>query len=246
MKRINGVVLYDGPSVMNGKPIVAIATFRTENDKIGNTVQIWYLPRDIHPVEALRTGEDSMVCGSCPLRGVGGKQRPCYVNILHGPTPIWNAFHRGSYPTYNRWHNRYFSGKMLRLGAYGEPVSVPITVQRPLMDIADGVIGYTHAWRAKRYHHWRHHLMASVHSLSERSEAQEMGWRTFRGRLPEQELGPGEFICPASPEAGYRLTCSQCGACGGGSPSKASPAIIVHGSPNKVLPIITAYTKQAA
>ena len=244
---MNGVVLYDGPSVMNGKPIVAIATFKSANEKIGRTVQIWYLPRDVHPVESLRTGEDSMVCGSCPLRGVAGKKRPCYVNILHGPTPIWNAFQKGSYPVYNpSKHNRYFLGRMLRLGAFGEPVSVPMTVQKPVMKVAKGVIGYTHTWRQKRYQHWRHHVMASVHSLRERDEAVKMGWRTFRGRLPEQELGPGEFICPASPEGDYRLTCSQCGACNGGNPSKASPVIIVHGSPNKVMPIITAFTRDAA
>ena len=52
----NGIVLWEGPSVLNGEPIVAIATgFQrsTKNDKIGKeTIQVWYLSPNVASREA--------------------------------------------------------------------------------------------------------------------------------------------------------------------------------------------------
>ena len=44
----------------------------------------------------------------------------------------------------------------------------------------------------------------------------------------------GEFVCPASAEAGKRLTCAQCRACNGAKRGgrNVSPAIIWHGPDN--------------
>ena len=55
----NGLVLWEGPSAINGEPIVVIATGlkrKSANAKIGaNTVQVWSLPRDVAPNVAVKT-----------------------------------------------------------------------------------------------------------------------------------------------------------------------------------------------
>ena len=40
MKRPSGFVLYEGPSVLDGQPIVCVATMRTANPKTGPSVAI--------------------------------------------------------------------------------------------------------------------------------------------------------------------------------------------------------------
>lgn len=84
--------------------------------------------------------------------------------------------------------------------------------------------------------------MASADSEADRVIAKAMGYRTFRVRTAAEPVQAGEFICPASEEAGKRKTCETCGACSGGVNSrKADPAIIVHGSlKNRFIPIISA------
>ena len=49
MRRAQGYVLYQGPSRLNGEPIVAIATMRTANVKTGNMVQTWILTAEVSP-----------------------------------------------------------------------------------------------------------------------------------------------------------------------------------------------------
>ena len=63
-----GVVLYDGPSRIDGAPIIAIAcriTEASENGKTGAMVQTFIMRRDIPPHTALKTGDDASVCGDC-------------------------------------------------------------------------------------------------------------------------------------------------------------------------------------
>jgi len=36
--KLNGVVLYEGPSMLDGEPIVVIATLKSSNIKTGNMV----------------------------------------------------------------------------------------------------------------------------------------------------------------------------------------------------------------
>ena len=249
-----GLIVYEGPSMINGAPIVVIATLKTDNPKTGNTIQTWILHRDIHPVNAVNTGDDEAICGDCPLRGIimdwkhktkkTGDEKPgdtvnkgrgCYVRIATGPRAVWQAYKNGNYTPYNASkHLSLFAGRVLRLGSYGEPVAIPYAVMSPMMRVAKATIGYTHQWRLGKYWRWRKSCMASVHSIAERHEAMAMGWRTFRTRLEGQPLEAGEFICPASPEGNNRLDCERCKACGGGRPEQASPVIIAHGGDSKI------------
>lgn len=66
-----GVVLYEGPSMLDGEPIVAIATGMqtpSTNRKTGEMVQVHILLQKEHPSVAQNSGADSSICGNCPLR----------------------------------------------------------------------------------------------------------------------------------------------------------------------------------
>jgi hypothetical protein len=75
--------------------------------------------------------------------------------------------------------------------------------------------------------------MASVDNATERDEAMALGWRTFRVRTHEEHLLEHEFVCPASAEAGKKLTCQECNRCGGADGKRGTPAILVHGITGK-------------
>jgi len=62
-------IIYKGPSLLDGKPIVVIATFSNRNTKTGAVVQTYILRSDINPLEASKTGEDFSICGDCTMRG---------------------------------------------------------------------------------------------------------------------------------------------------------------------------------
>ena len=49
-------IIYKGPSLLDGKPIVAIATYSNRNTKTGHVVQTYILRSDINPLEASKTG----------------------------------------------------------------------------------------------------------------------------------------------------------------------------------------------
>jgi len=85
-------IIYNGPSQIDGKPIVVIATYSNRNRKTGAVVQTYILRSDINPLEASKNGEDYSICGSCPMRGEVTKDpkrkiakgRRCYVNLGQG------------------------------------------------------------------------------------------------------------------------------------------------------------------
>ena len=63
-----GFVVYQGPSLLDGAPIVAIATVSSRNVKTGPMVSLWIMRSDVDPVAALHTGDDVSICGLCPHR----------------------------------------------------------------------------------------------------------------------------------------------------------------------------------
>lgn len=88
-----GYVLWEGPSLLTGDPIVAIMTVDTSNAKNLGMAQGWILRRDISPAQAVKSRKVLAVCsGRCIYRpkssgGYGG----CYVNIK-APQAIWKAY----------------------------------------------------------------------------------------------------------------------------------------------------------
>lgn len=227
-----GVVLYRGKSMLNGKPIVVIATIHSKNEKTGDMISTWILRDNIQPIEALNRGEDDAVCGDCKHRN-----KTCYVRIDHAPRNIFLAYKRGVYPKFStEKHLGLFVGRGIRLGAYGDPAAVPIHVWKPLLAVCGMHTGYTHAWKYCN-DEYKDIVMASVDNEKEFRLARKMGYRTFRVRSIESGLMQGEFACPASEEGGKRLNCIDCGACSGtngGITKNGNVAILVHGSPVKI------------
>lgn len=227
--RPQGIVLYKGPSKLDGKNIIVIATGlkdKTDNPKLGDMIPIWIMRRDIPPTLAARIGEDYSICGDCKHRDLNS----CYVNLHHGPLNVYNAFHRDRYLDLSDNTPQaieYLKGKSLRFGAYGDPACISTNLWSELAAIANTQTSYTHAWKTcdpglKRY------CMASCDTAKEKIEAQALGWRTFRIRLENEELFNDEIMCPASNEAGKLTTCSKCGLCKGNCFLK-SVAIMPHG-----------------
>jgi hypothetical protein len=235
----NGLILWEGHSKLDGKPIVVIATglkTGSTNSKTGEMVQTYILRRDVAPMEAVKTGEDASICGACPHRGDGtGKGRSCYVTLMHGPRGVYSAYRNGSYPKASTLQEvaEALEGRTIRLGTYGDPAAAPLELWLATLLRASGHTAYTHQWRAA-HHGFASFCMASVDNLDEMHEAQAAGYRTFRVSPGIGEQTEQEIVCPASEEAGKRTTCENCQLCAGTSTkSPKSIVIAAHGSGRK-------------
>ena len=223
------VVVYEGPSEYNGKPIVAIITglaTPSTNRKTGPMAQLWILDANEEPHVAVKSGEDESVCGDCPARN-----KWCYVTTFQGPLSIYRTWKRGGYQQFD---NDQLAGVVLRFGAYGDPAALPIDTIRKLGRSVRRFTGYTHGWR-NCHSDLRHFCMASVDTRVDQAEAAGCGWRTFRVSNPCEGRQKGEVICPASEEAGNKITCFECGACDGRRRPKVKSNIVIaaHGAKTK-------------
>jgi hypothetical protein len=233
MAKIRGFVFYDGPSALDGAPIIGIAVLRSANIKTGDMVQTFILRADQSPLAAIDSGADASICGDCVHRGADTRARTCYVDVAKSVQSVYAAWTRGAYPLMSPAQGaRMLSGRAVRLGAYGDPAAIPARHWRALLRYAAGRTGYTHQWRQAHAQQLRGLVMASADSASERDTARAMGWRTFRVRAADEPMGAREFACPASAEAGAKRQCIDCQACDGAArgPAQASVAIIVHGA----------------
>ena len=216
-----GAVVWRGPSILDGAPLVVIASGLgprgMANSKTGDVVQTWILRSDVSPPEATQSGQDDSICGECKHRGGPFKKRTCYVHLgMVGH--LWKTFEAGGYPELpdlSFARAALFASRVVRLGSYGDPAFVPDELWEPAFRYSRGWIGYTHQWRERP--DLRRFLMASVDSPREAEEARDLGMRYFRvSRYGEPYvLGKNEIACPATPEAGKRTTCEKCRLCDG-------------------------------
>lgn len=233
MKRPLGLVLYHGPSRLDGTPIVVIATLGSSNVKTGDMVQTWILRADVDPLAASRAATDDAVCGDCPhRRSLGGA---CYVNLGQAPVGVWRAWRRGVYMD-ARYGNvpdpTVLAGRKVRLGAYGDPLAVPAEVWQGLLYYTNaGHTGYTHQWRREGADEYRHLVMASCDTAEEHALATSRGWRTFTVLAHDAPAPARTFECLADSKG---KTCEECMACDGARPDRdlqpASVWIRVHGA----------------
>lgn len=236
-----GYTLYDGPSLIDGAPVIAIAiTSKSRNQKTGPMVQTYILRQDVSPVEANRTGLDHSICGNCPLKGTphnlpGRKEaigRACYVDLSKGPTVVYRAWQRGIYPN-ARGHDAIAAigaNRMVRLGAYGDPAAIPSYVWESLVSKATGHTAYSHQSDIPSADFRPDLYMQSADTLEQAESAWRQGNRTFRVVSDIRDMVRGrEILCPASKEAGYRTTCADCRLCGGAAVRAKSIAIVAHG-----------------
>ena len=231
-RKPNGVVLYEGPSMLDGEPIVVIVTglCRTDNRKTGTMLQTWIMLQDTPPCDAANQNLDGSICGTCKHRTWG----TCYVNLGHSPYNVYKAYKRGSYPVADINVIRSIADRTLRVGSYGDPAAVPEPVLRHLVRSVKGVTGYTHQWKKSNLH-LANYCMASVDSIAEARRAKALGFRTFRIVLEGEDLLPDEYHCPADKKSGGNTTCDICLGCDGlFNGKKKNPVIVLHGSSFKV------------
>jgi hypothetical protein len=206
----NGII-YNGPSLLDGKPIVAIATYSDRNTKTGKVLQTYIIRSDISPLDANKTGEDFSICG----------------NLGQGPTIVYKSYRRGVYPVADNKADRIDLGfgRVVRIGTYGDPAAVPSNVWDQLLTGCETHLAYSHqsGFRPDI-------AMQSADTREQAIEHWNSGRRTFRVIQDLKELIKGkEILCPASKEAGRRVQCNACKLCGGTSiKSSKSIAIVEH------------------
>jgi len=234
MKQLNKAILYEGPSLIDGQPIVAIATYSDKNTKTGLMVQTYILCQNIDPRDANKTGADFSICGTCPLKGIPtmdpkrklAEKRKCYVRIDQGSLIVWKAYQNGSYPKTNNI-SELGRGRMVRLGTYGDPAAVPSYVWNQLLEDAIGHTAYSHQNDIIPID--KKIFMGSADSLVHAKKFWSDNIRTFRVIQNLDEIQENEILCPASKEAGRKSTCAKCKLCSGtSSNSKKSIAIVQH------------------
>lgn len=237
----NSAVIYEGPSPINGAPIIAIASgLKTPsiNDKTGDMIQIDILLRDIHPVEAMRSGEDVAICGECPLRS-----KECYVNVGFAQSSKWRAYRDGKVPfmsldLFGKLIKR--RGAPIRWGAYGDPSDLPFDlVELLLVGMGLDKLGwtsYTHQWMQPWFD--KRHLKYSMASIDKNNTVEMLrdiygdDVRYYRIADDYNNLAKDEIACPSSGddrvyEEGPRtVTCNTCLLCAGTS-KQAKNVVIV-------------------
>jgi hypothetical protein len=234
MAKPRGFIFYRGLSPVDDTPIVGIAVLKSKNVKTGDMVQTYILRADVHPMDAIKSADDASICGDCVHRGDVSRKRTCYVDVSKSVSAVYKAFTRGSYADYS--HNpslgaELLRGRMVRLGAYGDPAMITIDAWLAILPFARGWTGYSHQWREIWAQAHRELCMSSADSAIDRDLARSMGWRTFRV-IPVMQAPAlkHEILCPASPEGGNRRQCVDCGACDGAlKPESVSIAIVAHG-----------------
>jgi hypothetical protein len=220
-----GFIFYQGPSVLDGKPIVVIVTMVTRNFKTGHMIQVWIMRSDINPVEASQLGEDISICGNCVHRHYNDGS--CYVNIGQAPNQIFKGFNRNLYPFFDpSEHSKYFNGRKVRLGAYGDPAAAPFEVMQSIVNLCTGHTAYTHQIKHKNFD--KRYLELCMVSADSPKQAQRyqllLGAKTFRVSVIGDELLDDELECLNESD---NIQCIDCGLCDG---TQRNIKINVHGS----------------
>jgi hypothetical protein len=227
MAQPNGVIVYRGPSMLDGSPIVCIITGidkPSNNPKTGPMPQVWILPESVAPHIAVATRQDG---GVCPATCQQWQDGSCYVATFQGPRSVYEAMHRGNYPLITLAEAKQLAlVHNLRLGAWGDVSALPAEIALALC--GPRRTGYSHGWRSAPL--LRGYVMASADSLADAREAQALGWRTFRVMKPDEKLQKNEILCPAESKG---VTCYDCQLCQGASKRAKNIAIYVHGARKK-------------
>jgi hypothetical protein len=118
------------------------------------------------------------------------------------------------------------SGRLIRLGTYGDPSAIPLDDLARICDAAKGHTGYTHFWREIDAD-YSAYLMASCETLSDELLANGLGYRAFRVLLDDQETHETSAKSVQCLNASVNLTCAECLLCSG-SQGKGSSNIYIH------------------
>ena len=221
------VVLWAGPSRLDGKPIMVVAScvrVPSKNGKTEDMIQVAIMSQTLAPFTAWSAGLDGSVCpDSCVHRSKprGGKGS-CYVNKarLHD---TWNAAHnyltehgKGGRIEPDHLPSDYFKHAHMRFGMEGDPSAVPLHVWQYLAAQVARWTGYTADW-ANLTQDWADLFMASVSSIPDMLRAKSLGWRPFFSSFDPKDdaaaVTAGLRLCLAESKAA--VGCSRCGGCDG-------------------------------
>ena len=126
-------------------------------------------------------------------------------------------------------------GRSLRLGSAGDPTVIPLSVWKPLLDVAKNHTGYSHQWRSNFAQEYKGIVQASCDSFQDYLLASGLGFKCFYVKHKDTKIDKKLFInCPASIEAGQKTSCSLCSLCSG---SKRDVVINAHGSTAKYVAV---------
>lgn len=222
-KPAKGYILYEGASVLDGSPIVCIATMETSNEKTGNMVQTWIIRSDMSPTEASKSKLDSAVCGMCPHRT--SLKGACYVTLHQAPLAVYKSYKKGNYKHLDKADLVHFANKRVRMGAYGDPAAVPFQVWSGIVASCAGHTGYTHQIAHKNFDS-RIATLCQISADTEKQalQAQKKGFKTFRVKTENMKMLDSEMQCL---NVSHGISCLDCGLCDG---SKMNIVIDVHGS----------------
>ena len=221
-----GYIIDQGLSPIDSKPYVAILTLKSSNRKTGDMAQVWILRSGINPVDALNTGEDVSICGSCPHRKQSDGSRSCYVNVGQAPNSVYKTFKRGGYAVATSSElKRVLKGRRVRWGAYGDPAILHESVVSEINGYVLGHTGYTHQWRESFADWTKGVFQASCDGMVDYLEASQRGYKTF-AVIPKGSRNYSGKQCPATIELS-EAQCKTCTLCDG---AKSDIYVEAHGS----------------
>lgn len=237
--RALGFIPWAGASQLDGRtPIRLCATGLkrpSKNVKTGPMVQTWIQATRVAPGDALGRAAEAAICGggthACPHSSQPGSDGSCYVDVHKAPRSVHAAAKAGTYARGWRAFADAVAGRYVRLGAYGDPAAVPVLILQAIAAASAGWTGYTRQWQ--RFPTLARLCMASVSSSAERARARALGFRTFRTIARVSEVEPGEILCPASAEGGFKTQCIACRLCDGSRGAddrRKDVAIVLHGA----------------
>jgi hypothetical protein len=216
----NGAVVWRGPSRFDGSPLAVVLTWTTQNAATGNMVQSWIVPDDPTWTGKVKDGQDRGACGDCPRAGGGTRDvddehgKHCYVVAANAPRAV--AQRLDLYERLDLETASYrLRGRLLRIGSYGDPAMVPVSIWYELTKRTRGHTGYTHSPHLSPM--LAPLVMASAENELQAVRLQAAGWRTYRvSDYGDTSRMDGEIVCPKAIEAmGDLMTCERCLKCDG-------------------------------
>ena len=237
-----GVLLWHGPSQINGEPVFATIQFGSANRKTGSMLQTYILSAERSPLAALQNRLEESICGTCVHRPQADGTRSCYVDLRSLAT-VWQSVTGSGIRTGIATEGRYLTlqevaslcgvdtrralellgmGERVRLGTYGDPAAIPAALWSTLTSQAETWTGYTHQWQndavsSEQRQALKPLVRASVDDAQGYQASTSTGWVPFVV-TPDVETGRAlralgsmpVALCPASEEAGQKVTCAAC------------------------------------
>ena len=128
---------YQGPSAINGRPIISVfagMVIPSANVKTGPVIQQFILSDEGVAPHQINSEQSEAICGSCPLQP--SKSGGCYVTRFRSSYQVFKQLSK--YPEFKATRLR---GRVMRLGADGDPTAIPFDYYAPVFKNSKVIIG---------------------------------------------------------------------------------------------------------